>query len=69
MSLPRPPRLDLRSGVRVRWEPAHSGTWLEGELVRPAANNEEWLVRSDPGQRYWIHVTRLRPAEGRSSHP
>ena len=58
----RPPRLDLRPGARVRWEPAHSGEWLEGKLLRPSPNNEEWLVRSDTGQQYWIHVTRLRPA-------
>ncbi|MBI2323352.1 MAG: hypothetical protein HYU87_00075 [Chloroflexi bacterium] len=58
----KPPRLDLRSGARVRWEPAHSGAWLQGKLVRPSTTNEEWLVTSDAGQRYWIDVKRLRPA-------
>ena len=56
------PRLDLRSGARVQWEPAHSGEWHSGKLVRPSTTNEEWLVTSDSGQRYWINVMRLRPA-------
>ena len=55
-------RLDLRSGARVSWEPVHSGTRLEGKLVRPSTTNEEWLVKSGSGQLLWIHVTRLRPA-------
>lgn len=58
----RTPRLDLRSGARVRWLPAHSEEWREGKLVRPSPTNEEWLVTGDAGQRYWIDVTRLRPA-------
>lgn len=59
----RPPRLDLRSGARVRWLPAHSERWQEGRLMRPSPTNEEWLVKSDEGgQQYWIYVTRLRPA-------
>lgn len=57
-----PQRLDLRSGARVRWQPAHSEEWREGKLVRPSPTNEEWLVQSDTGERYWIFVTRLRPA-------
>jgi hypothetical protein len=58
----RPPRLDLRPGARVRWQPAHSEDWREGKLVRPSPTNEEWLVTSDEGQRYWIYVAQLRPA-------
>jgi hypothetical protein len=57
-----PPRLDLRSGGRVQWEPAHSGMWLKGKLIRASTTNEEWLVTSDSGQRYWINVMRLRSA-------
>ena len=58
-----PERLDLRRGARVRWQPVHSeGEWREGKLVRPSPTNEEWLVKSDTGQQYWIYVTRLRPA-------
>lgn len=56
------PRLDLRKGARVRWDPAHSPEPRAGKLVRPSPNGEEWLVQGDAGQRYWIHVTRLRPA-------
>lgn len=58
----KPPQLDLRSGARVQWEPAHSGMWLKGKLIRASTTNEEWLVTSDSGQRYWINVMRLRPA-------
>jgi hypothetical protein len=58
----RPKRLDLRRGARVRWQPVHTEEWLEGKLIRPSPTNEEWLVKSDTGQRYWIYVTRLRPA-------
>jgi hypothetical protein len=57
-----PSRLDLRRGARVRWQPAHSEEWLAGKLVRPSPTNEEWLVQSDTGQRYWIFVTQLLPA-------
>ncbi|MBM4434163.1 MAG: hypothetical protein FJ028_03450 [Chloroflexi bacterium] len=53
--------LDLRRGARVRWQPVHTEEWREGKLVRPSPTNEEWLVESDTGQRYWIYVTRLRP--------
>jgi len=60
------PRLELRRGARVRWDPAHSPEARIGKLVRPSPTNEEWLVKSDTGQQFWIHVTRLRPAEDRS---
>lgn len=60
MSL-RPAPLDLRGGARVRWHPAHSDEWREGTLVRPSPTNEEWLVRADDGQQYWIYVARLQP--------
>jgi hypothetical protein len=53
---------DLRPGARVRWQPAHAPQALEGKLIRPSPTNEEWLVQSDTGQRYWIYVTRLQPA-------
>jgi hypothetical protein len=62
MNEPRPGKLDLRSGARVRWQPVHTDEWREGKLVRPSPTNEEWLVKSDTGQQYWIYVTRLRPA-------
>lgn len=55
-------KLDLRRGVRVRWQPVHTEEWREGKLVRPSPTNEEWLVEGDTGQRYWIYVTQLRPA-------
>ncbi|MBU6423500.1 MAG: hypothetical protein KGJ98_06250 [Chloroflexota bacterium] len=61
----RPPRLELRAGARVRWQPVHTDEWREGKLIRPMPNNEEWLVENEAG-RFWIHVTRLRPAE---EHP
>jgi hypothetical protein len=56
------PKLDLRKGTKVRYEPVHSGTSRDGVLVRPSANQEEWLVKNELGK-FWIHVTRLRPAE------
>ena len=59
----RPPRLELRRGARVRWETV-PGEWREGKLVRPMPNDEEWLVENELG-RFWVHVTRLRPVEGR----
>lgn len=55
-------RLDLRPGARVEWQPAHAPQSMTGKLIRPAANNEEWLVENRFG-RFWIHVTRLRPAD------
>lgn len=61
----RPPRLDLRRGARVRWQPVHTDQWREGKLVRAMPNDEEWLVENESG-RFWIHVTRLRPAENAS---
>ena len=36
--------------------------WVRGVAVRPSPNGEEWLVKNRFG-RFWIHVTRLRPAE------
>ena len=58
-------RLDLRRGARVRYLPVHTTEWREGKLVRSSPNDEEWLVENQLG-RFWIHVTRLRPAEDRS---
>ncbi len=59
----RAPRFELRSGARVRWDPAHSPESRSGKLIRPSPNGEEWLVQSDTGQRFWISVLRLRPPE------
>jgi hypothetical protein len=55
------PRLELRRGARVRWQPAHAPQEREGKLVRPSPNGEEWLVENELGK-FWIHVTRLQPA-------
>ena len=55
-------RLELRKGARVRWLPVHTTDWREGKLVRASANDEEWLVENRLG-RFWVHVTKLRPAE------
>lgn len=62
MNTPASGKLDLRRGARVRWLPVHTEEWREGTLVRPSPTNEEWLVKSDTGQQYWIYVTRLSPA-------
>lgn len=55
--------LELVPGAKVRFQPAHSGSWHEGELVRPSTTGEEWLVKNRFG-RFWINVGRLLPAEG-----
>ena len=55
-------RVELRQGARVRYLPVHSDEWREGELVRSSPNGEEWLVKNRFG-RFWLHVSRLRPAE------
>lgn len=55
------PKLELRKGVKVRYEPVHSGRTREGTLVRPSPNQEEWLVTNELGK-FWVHVNRLRPA-------
>lgn len=52
----------LRPGARVRYAPVHSDEWRDGELVKASPNGEEWLVKNRFG-RYWIHVTRLQPAD------
>ena len=57
-----PPRLDLRSGARVRWHTAQSDEWRSGKLIRPSPTKEEWLVENELG-RIWIYVTQLEPAE------
>jgi len=54
--------LVLRKGARVRYAPAHTDEWREGELIRSSPNREEWLVKNRLG-RFWIHVSRLRPVE------
>jgi hypothetical protein len=56
------PRLELRRGARVRWHSAQADRWIEGKLLRPSPTNEEWLVKADTGQQYWIFVTSLQPA-------
>ena len=55
------PTLELRPGVTVQYRAADSGEWREGTLVKGSANGEEWLVKNRFG-RYWLHVSRLRPA-------
>ena len=57
-------RLELRPGARVRYSPAHSDEWREGELVKSSPNREEWLVKNRFG-RFWLHVGRLRSPEPR----
>ena len=54
--------IELRPGARIRYSPAHSGEWREGELVKPSANGEEWLVKNRFGE-FWLYVNRLRPPE------
>jgi hypothetical protein len=46
----------------VQYRAADSGEWREGTLVRSSVNNEEWLVKNRFGK-YWVHVSRLRPAD------
>ena len=60
-------KLELRKGAKVRYQPAHSGIYREGTLVRPSPNQEEWLVKNELGK-FWLHVTRLRPVEDESAH-
>jgi hypothetical protein len=55
------PELELRSGTRVRYLTADSGEWRDGTLVRSSPTGEEWLVKNRFGK-YWLHVSRLRPA-------
>jgi hypothetical protein len=54
--------LELRPGRRVRYLPVHTERWREGILVRASPNDEEWLVKNELG-RFWVHVSRLRPAD------
>jgi hypothetical protein len=53
--------LDLRPGAIVQYRAADSGEWRDGILVKGSSNGEEWLVKNRFG-RYWLHVSRLRPA-------
>lgn len=62
MTMGRSARLDLRPGARVRWQPAHSEEWRQGKLVRASPTGEEWLVKTDVGDGYWIDVMRLSAA-------
>jgi hypothetical protein len=55
------PPLELRPGAKVQYRAADSDEWREGTLVRASPNNEEWLVKNRFGK-YWLHVSRLRPA-------
>ena len=55
------PPLELRPGATVQYRAADSGEWREGTLVKASPNNEEWLVKNRFGK-YWLHVSRLRPA-------
>lgn len=53
--------LELRPGASVQYRAADSGEWRDGLLVKGSANGEEWLVKNRFG-RFWLHVSRLRPA-------
>ncbi|MEA2661229.1 MAG: hypothetical protein QOH08_801 [Chloroflexota bacterium] len=55
------PPLELRPGATVQYRAADSGEWREGTLVHGSANDEEWLVKNRFGK-FWLHVSRLRPA-------
>jgi hypothetical protein len=55
--------LELRPGATVRYLAADSGEWREGTLVRSSSTGEEWLVKNRFGK-YWLQVSRLRPAGG-----
>ena len=55
--------LDLRPGATVRYLAAASNEWQIGTLVKASPNGEEWLVKNRFGK-YWLHVSRLRPADG-----
>lgn len=60
---PAPRPLELRAGARVRYRPVHTEDWRVGTLVRSSPNGEEWLLKNEMG-RFWVHVSRLRPADG-----
>jgi len=53
--------LELRPGGSVRYRAADSGEWRDGTLVKASANGEEWLVKNRFGK-FWLQVSRLRPA-------
>ena len=53
--------LELRPGGSVRYRAADSGEWRDGTLVKASANGEEWLVKNRIGK-FWLQVSRLRPA-------
>ncbi|HEY8806262.1 MAG TPA: hypothetical protein VIN70_01580 [Candidatus Limnocylindria bacterium] len=55
------PTLELRPGAKVQYLAADSGEWREGTLVKASPNDEEWLVKNRFGK-YWLDVSRLRPA-------
>jgi hypothetical protein len=59
--------LELRPGAKVRYIAADSGDWREGTLVKSSSTGEEWLVKNRFGK-YWLHVSRLRPAGGLEDH-
>lgn len=61
-------RIEFRPGARVRYSPAHSDEWREGELVKPSRTGEEWLVKNRFG-RFWIGIDQLRPPEEDGAQP
>ena len=61
------PPLELRPGARVQYRAADSDEWREGTLVKGSANDEEWLVKNRFGK-FWLHVSRLRPANELQEH-
>ena len=59
--------LDLRPGATVQYLAAASNEWQEGTLVKRSSTGEEWLVENRFGK-YWLQVSRLRPALERQEH-
>ena len=53
--------LELRKGARVLYRSPVEDGWQTGELIHGSPTGEEWLVKNRFG-RYWVSVTRLRPA-------
>ncbi len=51
--------LVLAKGARVGFEHDELD-WMEGTIVRPSFNGEEWLVRTPLGGR-WVRLADLRP--------
>jgi len=55
------PTLELRKGAQGLYRSPVEDMWQTGELVHGSPTGEEWLVKNRFG-RFWVPVTRLRPA-------